>query len=506
MSSMSNIPPEPCGPARNALAPFPRGAKRNSEPPSPAARSSAEEPPPPHVASDLWLLGETAAFLLALFLFVFTEVPLQLRYLLPLTLVILVRHFRQGVEKWLSVLTIMTAYQCLVGIAFVLLTGTGEPGNAVYSPLREYAIAVLILIALKRAPFKVILLFIGAWACAEMLALQCEARGINPQALVPFPLYKNPLMIDDVRERFRGFTAESGVLGGMSAIFLLTLILTFICVLHQPALRYSRGTRRGIRLTLAMMTAVLLTSMLVMTLTKSGAFILSTAFLTLLIFAFFARDWRSVITVVSALLVCAFCAGAFVSSNVSGQRYIEDQIDTITSYARTGDISEIRDTGFATRVQGVRLAVLGVAEYPLGVGYEGIVTYFGQHLTNVEESEEMLTSGTDLMGPKCFIFDILVASGVPGLVLLLYFVFLTVKPFGFAGKFGFGAMRAALYAGVVGLGLAVELLPMMGTCALIYCAGLALERECVSRGNELAEDADLAGDATSALSEEYIVS
>jgi hypothetical protein len=426
---------------------------------------------------DVAAIGEAVAWGLALWFLIFTEFPLPLRFFLPFVFAVGLAWFRRGIEKWLTVLSILTAYQCVVAALFVELSGTGNLTKAVYLPIRNYAVAMVILLAFKRASFMRILFSLGIWAGAECLAVLAQASGIDVASKLPFRVYTDERMAIFSGERFRGFTAESGVLGGMSSLFLLLLSLIAVWALHESKWDIVQSARRISRLKWIGLVALVLVTIIGLTLTKSSFVVLTASLLSFLVLSSHDGDWRSFGLAMRMVIVVGLASTAIFFSKPEWQEYIEQETQNISSYWPSRRISHISNSGFATRTSGVKLAFYGIPDYPFGVGCEGIATYLGKNLDRVEMSDEMNKNELWRLGPKCFALNTLVLSGIPGLILLVWLFWLAGKPFRLLDTHGASAMPATLFVAILALSLAVELLPMMGLCALIQCTGLALARE-----------------------------
>jgi len=410
----------------------------------------------------------------AIVLLTLTEVPIPLALLMPFLLIFAIPKFAYSIEKWVFASIALTVYDCIVGSIFVAATGTGVYKYAVYYSLRALAISVVVLLALRRASLQRITFVIGLWAALQLCGLIIQTKGYEPATLFPFDIYSvnlNQAILDrPVNGRFRGFTAESGVVGGMASIFLVLVVLT-------GYLRTRIRSIKRIETMLLAVTVMLLLSILGMTLTKSGVFLLAATFLALGAHAAFRQDWRTVFSAIRLSLVVGLGLFLLIYYSPTAQDYIEqEKVILMTSFENRG-IEGVKDTGFGTRIAGIQLALLGVIDYPFGLGHEGLATFITKNVDRVETSIEMDEFSTSAWGPKCFGLDMLVWDGIPGFLLLIWMLALTVKPFGCAARHGFSSLSVALFIGLLSLSMAVEMLPFTGILSLVLCAGLALQRE-----------------------------
>lgn len=422
------------------------------------------------------------AFVVAVILLTFTSIPLQFRFLAPFLLVPLVTDLRRGAESWLVAAAVFTGIQCLIGSCYVCWTGDGTLTTTCYPALREFVIGIIVITALNGRSFKAVMLFITIWIALQGCALGLEMAGADPTSLVPFPIFnaKDAGIHQSFlsQGRYGGFTYEAGILGGMASIFLLLVVPPgYLILRNRPRLSF--------KLLTLILIAISLMGILALTLTKSGIFTISVALVVFLGVSALTGDLRSVVAAFVCMGIAMLVVMAAMDNNPTASNYSDQEVERLDSFLATGDISGIRDSGLATRVQCARLAFLGVPDFPFGLGLDGLKTYLGKHFNNVLMTPEMKESfANDNFGLKGYFFNILAMSGVLGVLLMLWMVLVSVKPYVFASRRRSLAIPASIAAGLVALSLSAELMPFVGLCAFVYSAGMALKRQRLAMASE----------------------
>jgi len=415
------------------------------------------------------------AFLLAAILFTFTSIPIPFKILAPFLLVPLVPAFRRGAETWLVAAAVFTGIQCLVGSAYVWWTEDGTLLTSCYPALREFVIGIIVITALNGRSFRVIMLFMTIWVALQGLALGVQMSGGDPASLLPFPIFsvRESAIVQSLAAhgRFGGFTFEAGVLGGIASLFLQMIV---VC----GYLMFRDRPRVSFKLLGLMVIAILLMGILALTLTKSGLFTVTVASVVLLGVATFTGDLRTTVVALVSIGIATLIVLAAIDNSPTASNYVNGEVERFDSFLSTGDTSGILDSGLAGRVECAKLAFLGVPDFPFGLGFGGMKTYVDKNLNESMLSPELREYfGAGDFGLKGYFFDILAMSGALGVLLMLWMILVSAKPYLFASRRRSLAAPASIAAGLVALSLSAELMPFVGLCAFIYSAGMALKRE-----------------------------
>jgi hypothetical protein len=415
------------------------------------------------------------AFVVAALLLTFTAIPIQFKILAPFLLVPLVPDFRRGAETWLIAAAVFTGIQCLVGSVYVFWTGDGTFVTSCYPALREFVIGLTVVAALNGRSFKAVMLFMAIWVALQGCALGFEMAGGKSASLVPFPIFnaRDAAFHQNFAAlgRYGGFTFEAGILGGIASLFLELVVLSGYLIFRDRP-------RASLKLLSLMVIAIPLMGILALTLTKSGMFTITVASVVFLGVSALTGDLRSVVVAFVSLGIAILIVMAAIENNPTASKYVDNEVARVDSFLAAGDTSGIGDSGLATRVECAKLAFLGMADFPFGLGYDGLKTYLGEHLNDIILTPEMNENfAIDAFGLKGYFFNILAMSGALGVLSMLWMILMSAKPYLFASRRRSLAAPASVAAGLVALSLSAELMPFVGLCAFTYSAGMALKRE-----------------------------
>lgn len=415
-----------------------------------------------------------AGCLLGLF-FVFPQLPLKTRYIIPLVGLLL--FFRRDVirNEMVRIVVIYTAYIITAGVAVVALFGDGSIMDALY-PLRTLGLVVLTAVFVRSATVRLILFFSTAYIGISFVGVLLDYLRGPAWMLLPFPIFPEGLL--DMMaarqfnsERFGGFTFESGVVGGMVAYFmLLNLALMFTGALNP---------RLGIRWIWQLVGAVGLMlglAVILLAKTKSGLVVLGAGGLALAIAAILCERGataflRTVLVFTIAITAILVPATYTILSETSSGAYLQQERDDLVKNI-SGGYRGTELSGLVTRVQSARLAIDGLWHVPTGVGVTNGYIYAKKALEEVETNPEMnyYHSLGKYLGFKGYIFNMMGYGGLVAMGLWVWMLYLMYAGWKATALQGGVPVGWALVAGTIALGVAVELLPYI---ELLVFAALA---------------------------------
>ena len=187
------------------------------------------------------------------------------------------------------------------------------------------------------------------------------------------------------------------------------------------------------------------------------------------------------ISAISVSVIVVAVVGAVIGfvalHNSAISDYANEEVKWISTLMDSRETSEIVESGLATRIESAKLAILGVWNYPFGLGCDGRKTYYSRHWYEVyttPEMEEWADQG--VYGGKSYFFNALGDGGILATLCLLRLIYISAGAFRFPGHRGSIGVPAAITAGLVTLSLSTELMPFVGICGLVYSAGVSLQR------------------------------
>lgn len=415
-----------------------------------------------------------AGFLLLVF-FIFPQIPIQIRFFVPIVALLCCMQFDLLREKIVWWLVGFTIYISIVGVLVFQFTGEGSLNDALFG-VKALSLSFVSLIFARRANlhYFVILMSVILVGCATGLVLNSKFTSIYTQ--IPFPIFsERDLLIrgasELTSERFGGFTYEAGVAGGMSAFFLLFLVAIAILFLSNPKLRAETlGVAPiGVAAVLAFGLTIYLSK------TKSSLFIFLGALLVYSVYALFAGKKAGAAWIKGSVII-SFAIGLFslpvaanALKNTSMGEYINKEMDNIYLLVNRG-FDRTEGLGLNTRIECAKKAIYALPYRPTGGGHSGGLYYVGPILEKINSTPEMdfFHNQGVYDGYKGALFNIIGQGGVVSLFFLGYIWIGIYRQLTRTGLDGAGGAAVILIAGLLLLGLTVELLPYLEMTILAY--------------------------------------
>jgi len=237
--------------------------------------------------------------------------------------------------------------------------------------------------------------------------------GHDMTSLLPFTMPDDPYF-DQVTNyssgasRIRGFFPESGVLGAVS-------LGVATCIALGAWVLTSRRRNPGAWATL-LASLSLGGIMLVLTLTKSGLFMIIAGLGGFLIMLALGRNRAcrrtSLLGAIAALLVLA---GLLCAPGDLGSYFRAEAGTALNLQSQTGQTG---GSGLATRIECWKLAAYSVRYYPLGVGGWGVDRVLNRTNAVVPTPEMRLFFDQDMYGLKSALANLVAQTGLVGMSLL----------------------------------------------------------------------------------------
>ena len=415
-----------------------------------------------------------AGFLLLIF-FIFPQIPIQIRFIVPIVALLCCMQLELLREKIVWWLLGFTIYVSIVGIMVSQFTGEGSVSDALYG-IKAMALSLVALIFARRANllYFVILLSVILVGCATGMVLNSKFTSIYSR--IPFPIFsERDLFIrgasELTSERFGGFTYEAGVAGGMSAFFLLFLFAIAILLFSNHKLR---AETLGVA-PIGAAAAIAFALTIYLSKTKSSLFVFVGALLVYSIYSLFAGRKAGAVWIKGAVIV-SFVVGLFslpvalnALKNTSMGEYINREVDNFYLLVSRG-FDRTEGLGLNTRIECAKKAIYALPYRPTGGGHSGGLYYVGPILEKINSTPEMdfFHNQGVFDGYKSALFNIIGQGGVVSLILLGYVWTGIYRQLTRTGLDGAGGAAVILIAGLILLGLTVELLPYLEMTFLAY--------------------------------------
>jgi hypothetical protein len=417
-----------------------------------------------------WLAGAV----LALF-FIFPQIPLQIRYFLPITVGLLFLRLDVIRQKIFWILAAYFAYVTAIGLMVVFFTGDGSVPDALFG-IKSAALCTIILVFSCRARPSDYGLLAAIAVAGGALGMVLDSRFGPIYSKLPFPIFsaRDQLIrgsMELTSERFGGFTFEAGVAGGLAAIFMLL----------AAAVLYLAFCDRRIKLPpfiVAILVAGIVCGLITIGLskTKTSLMILLAAAIALslaiLVGGPRAGPWWAKTAVVAAM--CTVLASLPVAykavENTGMGEYIRKEMDNFYLLATRGfDRSE--GLGLNTRIECAKKAIYALPFRPTGAGYTSGEFYVKPILDKIDATPEMEFFHNQGVydGYKSAILNMMGVGGVVALAFLWFLMSGVYRGLVRSNLVGGAPAGAILVAGVLALGAAAELLPFLEICLLFWC-------------------------------------
>lgn len=397
-------------------------------------------------------------------LMVFPQIPIKFRYLAVIAAGLAVFHSDVHRAPGVRAVVLYTGFVSLIGFGVVAFADDGSYSEALYG-IRAMSLCILVMIFATNVTLSGFTLLSSAILFGGFVGMVIDAYRGPAWQKVPFPIFSEvQIMLMGERhmtsERFGGFTFEAGVIGGMSAIFMLLNLSILLLGLWDYRLRMPSLLQliSGVGV-LCGLGAIYFSK------TKSGLLILVVGLLAMAIAMIFVRRgvpiwaklvlWGGVLAAFAAIPI----AYRMVKNTASGE-YIEKEISNIYLLVNRG-FARDDGGGLQTRIESMKIAIYGLPFRPTGAGHTNGYFYAKPVLQYIEPTTEMewFYNQGRYNGYKGAIFNLIGQGGVCAIILLVYLARLVHRGLVKSGALGGGAIAALLLSGVVMLGFTVELLP-----------------------------------------------
>jgi hypothetical protein len=240
-----------------------------------------------------------------------------------------------------------------------------------------------------------------------------DSLGYDMTAMLPFTM-PDDAYFDQVTQykfgaaRVRGFFPESGVLGAVSLGIATCLALGAWVQISQ------RRNSGGVGVLLA--SILIGGTMLGLTLTKSGLFMVAAGLAGFLVLLAIGRNRACRMTSVLGAVVAIVLLAALLAAPGDLGGYFRAEVGSaLNLQAQTGDAG---GSGLATRVECWKLALYSVEYYPLGVGGWGLDNVLNRTTEVVPTPEMRFFFDRDMFGLKSGLANLFAQTGIIGISLL----------------------------------------------------------------------------------------
>jgi hypothetical protein len=409
-------------------------------------------------------------------LMVFPQIPIQFRYLGLITAGLALFHHDALKAPGVRGIALYTIFICIVGAAVVALFDDGNLSEALYG-IRTMSLCVLVMIFATNVTLSGFISLTSAILCGGFIGMVVDTYYGPAWQKMPFPIFTEvQLMLMGERymssDRFGGFTFEAGVIGGMSAMFILINISILLLGLWGSKLRLPSSMQL-----ISVIGSVCGLGAIYLSRTKAAFIIIALGFFVMAVAMLFVRRG---VPVWSKFLLWGVILAAFASlplayrmtKNTANGEYIEKEVSNAYLLITRGFDRE-EGGGLQTRIQSAKIAIFGLFFRPTGAGYTNGYFYAEPVLKYVEPTNEMewFHNMGRYNGYKGAFFNLLGQGGILAIVLFVYLLRLICRGLINSGAPGGGAIASLLITGVLILGFTVELLPYFEIIMLVL--GLA---------------------------------
>jgi hypothetical protein len=414
-------------------------------------------------------------------LFAFPNIPIQVRYMVPLAGIGIFFLDSLVQFKPLKLTFMYLGYVIVVGLCVVLLNGKDDYADAIY-PVRLAATSVVVCCFALHASPQLIILFSSSWMVVEFGGMLHDVLLGPIWQRLPFPIFSSDYqMLIDGRElqsdRLGGLTFEPGVVGGLCAMFiLLNFSILYMSFLDR---RVSPGK---IWLVIAALGIPFGIATIFLAKTKSGLLVLACAIATFILASLLSRSHnfikhRAVALALTVVLVGGLGVGYSMARAGTFGTYLQRELDNLYVYNVRG-FQRDEGAGLKTRIEYMKAAIYGLPYHPLGVGMtdgESWIKPIEEKLDMTPEMAKFFGLG-HFAGYKGYIFNMLMEGGVMAIALIGYMLTMMVRAFRMPHHPEFAVIGLCFAVAFVMLGLCVELLPYWELVLFVYCVALSLER------------------------------
>jgi hypothetical protein len=419
-----------------------------------------------------------ASGLLTGLFFVFPQLPVRVR--LVGLLFLCAGPFALGLRKSISFKLSVVFFGSMLcaGMATMVITGSGDAFGVLY-PVRSLFISVFVLIFMRSGNLKLSSAFIAVWMILQLGGLLVDIKRGPVEAHIPFAIFSElEEALREARtmthERSGGFTFEAGVLGGMTAFFMILATMRLAGLLFQGSVftKWLESACLGAALVAGC-------TILALTKTKAGIAVLALFWAISMIGVIVSTRAKmqhkiTVLCGAAALGVGVFIVLVPLSESTGLRSYIDEEVIKLRQIVDYG-MGVNESAGIGTRTEMAKAATYGLMKYPLGVGVvNGHLIYekVGDRIENTTEMDFLFSMGA-YNGFKGYLFNTIVRSGIIGLLTLMGISVLAVLLMGRYTSLGY-MIAIGFFPSIILLAASVEMLPLWEMLVFAYGYGLQM--------------------------------
>ncbi len=294
-----------------------------------------------------------------------------------------------------------------------------------------------------------------------------DSLGYDMTSLLPFTMPDDAFFEQVTMDKFgaarvRGFFPESGVLGAVS-LGIATCIALGSLVTLSPR-------RRPAAVATLLAAVIIGMTMLGLTLTKSGLFMIAAGLAGFLFLLAFGRNQNCRMTAVFGSIALAVVLASLIFIPGDLGAYFRTEASTaLNLQAQTGQSG---GSGMATRIECWKLAFYSVEYYPLGVGGWGVDNVMNRTTAVVPTPEMRFFFDRDMFGLKSALANLVAQTGLVGISLLGFWLWWNFLAPAFQ-LLKSGTRTATLLAGLYGASAGLSIV-FLFTCELYPSYALLL--------------------------------
>jgi hypothetical protein len=294
-----------------------------------------------------------------------------------------------------------------------------------------------------------------------------DSLGYDMTSLLPFTMPDDAFFEQVTMDKFgatrvRGFFPESGVLGAVSLGIATCIALGALVTLSQR--------RRPAAVATLLAAVIIGMTMLGLTLTKSGLFMIAAGLAGFLFLLAIGRNRSCRMTAVFGSIVMAVILASLVFIPGDLGAYFRTEASTaLNLQAQTGQSG---GSGMATRIECWKLALYSVEYYPLGVGGWGVDNVMNRTTAVVPTPEMRFFFDRDMFGLKSALANLVAQTGLVGISLLGFWLWWNFLAPAFQ-LLKSGTRTATLLAGLYGASAGLSIV-FLFTCELYPSYALLL--------------------------------
>jgi hypothetical protein len=364
----------------------------------------------------------------------FPQIPLQIRYVIPVSLMVLAlcpSILKEKIWQWMA---IYTAYVTTLGIGIIATQGDGNGtiNNALWG-IRSLGFCTIICGFIQVAKPKHYLMVFATTLVISSIGIVLDVVAGPAHNWIPFPImdmdkYSYAGNKSVTSDRYGGFTYESGVLGGeTSVIFAISLLASIGLTLRSK-------TSNFFKLPVSIFFPSLIITglypiIVLLAKTKSSIAILAGSILAIGVSYLFIKRGSLkksqvlVLSVISLFLLSIPLAIVALEKTTYGD-YVREEIqnaEIVANIQQVQSVDKFAGGGLASRYEYLQLAIKSLPTSPFGGGYSN-----GQYFTRngrgqIQPTPEMVQFWKNEMfnGYKSFLLNMLSQGGIISIIFLI---------------------------------------------------------------------------------------